>query len=116
VDSAVRRIILIQLAVTVAMAFLMLTWMSSVAAASAFVGGLVGFLTSLIYAKKMLTPQGSEPKAMLAAHYRAEAYKVVFTILLFSLVFTQFRDVQILPLFTAYIATLMVYWVALIFV
>ncbi len=114
--SAVRRIILIQLAVTVAMAFLMLMYLNAVAATSAFAGGAIGFLTSLVYAKKMFAPLGSEPKTIIVAHYRAEAYKLVFTILLFSLVFTQFKEVQVLPLFMAYIATLMVYWVALIFV
>jgi ATP synthase protein I len=116
VGSTVRRIILIQLAVTVAMAFLMLMYLNVVAAASAFAGGAVGFLTSFVYAKKMFTPQGSEPKTIIMAHYRAEAYKLVFTILLFSLVFTQFKEVHVLPLFVAYIATLIVYWVALIFV
>ncbi|CAH1203163.1 ATP synthase protein I [Candidatus Nitrotoga sp. BS] len=114
--SAVRRIILIQVAVTVAMALLMLVRLNAVAAASAFAGGAVGFLTSLVYAKKMFAPLGSEPEAIISAHYRAEAYKLVFTILLFSLVFTQFKEVHVLPLFVAYIATLMVYWVALIFV
>lgn len=114
--SAVRRIILIQLAVTVAMALLMLMYLNVVAAASAFAGGAVGFLTSLVYAKKMFAPLGSEPKTIIVAHYRAEAYKLIFTILLFSLVFTQFKEVHVLPLFMAYIATLMVYWVALIFV
>ena len=116
VGSAVRRIILIQLAVTVAMALLMLMCLNAVAAASAFAGGAVGFLTSLVYAKKMFAPLGSEPEAIISAHYRAEAYKLVFTILLFSLVFTQFKEVHVLPLFMAYIATLMVYWVAIIFV
>jgi len=116
VGGAVRRIILIQLAVSVAMALLMLVRLNAVAAVSAFAGGAVGFLTSLVYAKKMFAPLGSEPEAIISAHYRAEAYKLVFTILLFSLVFTQFKEVQVLPLFMAYIATLMVYWVALIFV
>lgn len=116
VGSAVRRIILIQLAVTIAMALLMLMYLNVIAAASAFAGGAVGFITSLVYAKKMFVPLGSEPKTIIMAHYRAEAYKLIFTILLFSLVFTQFKEVHVLPLFVAYIATLMVYWVALIFV
>ena len=116
VGSAVRRIIYVQVAVTMAMALLMLVSEDATSAASAFSGGAVGFLTSLVYAKKMLTPHGSEPKAIIAANYRAEAYKLVFTILLFSLIFTKFKDVQVMPLFATYIATLMVYWVALIFV
>lgn len=116
VGSAVCRIILAQVAVTAAMALLMLASMGAASAISALAGGAIGFTTSIVYAKKMLTPLGSEPKTIITAHYRAEAYKLVFTILLFSLVFTQFKDVQVVPLFSAYIATLMVYWVALIFV
>jgi len=116
VGSAVSRIILAQVAVTMAMALLLLVSGSPVGAASALSGGAVGFIASLVYARKMLAPKGGDPKAFLSAHYRAEAYKLAYTILLFSLVFTQFKDVQVVPLFATYIATLLVYWVALIFV
>ena len=115
-NSAVRRIILIQVAVAVAMALLMLVIYGLTAAVSAFVGGAIGFLTSLVYAKKMLAPPGSEAKKIIRAHYSAEAYKLIFTILLFSLVFTQYKEVHALSLFATYVATLAVYWVALIFV
>lgn len=114
--SAVRRIILIQVAVAVLIALVMLAIQGVTAAASAFVGGAIGFLTSLVYAKKMLAPPGSEAKKIIRAHYSAEAYKLIFTILLFSLVFTQYKEVHALPLFATYAATLAVYWVALIFV
>lgn len=114
--SAVRRIILIQLAVSIAIALIILLLQSVTAAVSAFVGGAIGFTTSLIYAWKMLAPPGSEAKKLVHTHYKAEAYKLAFTILLFSLVFTQFKEVAALPLFAGYAATLAVYWVALIFV
>jgi len=125
--SAVRRIIMVQVAVAVVIALLMLVFQGLTAAVSAFVGGAIGFLTSWVYAKKMLAPPGSDAKKMLAppgseakkiirAHYSAEAYKLIFTILLFSLVFTQFKEVHALSLFATYAATLAVYWVALIFV
>jgi len=114
--SSVRRIILVQVAVAVVISLLMLVFQGFTAAASAFVGGAIGFLTSLIYAKKMLAPPGSEAKKIVRAHYSAEAYKLIFTILLFSLVFTQYKEVHALPLFATYAATLAVYWVALIFV
>jgi len=116
VGSAVGRIILAQVAVTMAMALLLLVSGNSVGAASALSGGAVGFIASLVYARKMLAPKGGGPQVFLSAHYRAEAYKLAYTILLFSLVFTQFKDVQVVPLFATYIATLLVYWVALIFV
>ena len=114
--SAVRRIILIQVAVAVVMALLMLAFQGLQAAASAFVGGAIGFFTSFVYAIKMLAPLGSEAKKIMRSHYSAEAYKLVVTILLFSLVFTQYKDVHVLPLMATYAATLTVYWVALIFV
>ena len=114
--SSVRRIILVQVAVAVAIALMMLLFQGVIAAVSAFAGGAIGFLTSLVYAKKMLAPLGSELKKIIRAHYSAEAYKLIFTILLFSLVFTQFKEVDALSLFATYAATLAVYWVALIFV
>ncbi len=114
--SAVRRIIFIQVAVAVTLALLMLFVLGLAAAVSAFAGGAIGFLSSLVYAKKMLAPLGSEPKAVVRSHYRAEAYKLIFTALLFALVFTQFKEVHALALFAAYVATLAVYWVALILV
>lgn len=114
--SAVRRIILIQVAVAVTIALLMLFIDGLTAAVSAFIGGAIGFLTSLVYAIKMLAPPGSEPKAVVRSHYSAEAYKLIVTVLLFSLVFTQFKEVHALALFAAYAATLSVYWVALILV
>jgi len=114
--SAVHRIILVQVAVTLVIALTMLVIQGVASAVSAFVGGAIGFITSLVYAKKMLAPPGSEAKKIIRAHYSAEAYKLIFTILLFSLVFTQYKEVHALPLFAAYAATLAVYWVALIFV
>lgn len=114
--SAVRRIIMVQVAVAIVIALMMLLFQGVTAAASAFAGGAIGFLTSLIYAKKMLAPPGSEAKKIVRAHYSAEAYKLIFTVLLFSLVFTQYKEVHALSLFATYAATLAVYWVALIFV
>jgi ATP synthase protein I len=114
--SAVRRIIMVQVAVAILIALLMLVFQGVTAAVSAFAGGAIGFLTSLIYAKKMLAPPGSEAKKIVRAHYSAEAYKLIFTVLLFSLVFTQYKEVHALSLFATYAATLAVYWVALIFV
>lgn len=114
--SPVRRIILVQVSVAVVIALMMLLIIGVTAAVSAFLGGAIGFLTSLIYAKKMLAPPGSEAKKIIRAHYSAEAYKLIFTILLFSLVFTQYKEVHALSLFATYAATLAVYWIALIFV
>ena len=116
VVKGVRRIIGAQVIAAGFSTLLMQLVSGKEAAVSALVGGAVGVLTSWIYAKKMVAPQGSDEKKMVRAHYRAEAYKLIFTILLFTLVFTQFKDVRALPLFLGYGATLVIYWVALIFV
>ncbi len=115
-SNAVRRIILGQVAVTSIIALMMWIVQGRLEAISAFAGGAIGFLTGLAYANKMFAPTGGDTKNIVRAHYSAEAYKLVFTILLFSLVFTQFKDVRALPLFIGYAATLLVYWAALIFV
>lgn len=112
----VRQIILVQVAVTFIIALLILLVQGKLAAVSAITGGSIGFITALVYAIKMGAPSGSEPKKLIRSHYGAEAYKMVFTILLFSLVFKQFKEVQALPLFIGYASTLVVYWAALIFV
>ncbi|MEI7841423.1 MAG: ATP synthase subunit I [Gallionellaceae bacterium] len=114
--KAIIWIVLTQVGVTVVMSLIMLITQNGGSAISAFAGGAVGFLTSLIYAKKMFAPQGSDVKAIIRSHYSAEAYKLAFTILLFSFVFTQYKEAHALPLFATYIATLAVYWLALIFV
>lgn len=114
--KAVRWVIVMQVGITVVIGLFMLATQGKTIAISAVCGGAVGFLTSLVYAKKMMAPQDANAKTVIRAHYSAEAYKLVFTILLFSLVFTQYKDVHALPLFATYIATLAVYWAALIFV
>ena len=73
-------------------------WSGNLAGVSALMGGSIGFITALVYAKKMNAPSGSNAKKIVHAHYRAEAYKLAFTVLLFSLVFKQFSDVKALPL------------------
>lgn len=112
----VRRIILVQVVVALIIALGMLFFQGLNAAISSFVGGAIGFSTSFIYARKMLARPGSEAKKLVHSHYTAEAYKLAFTILLFSLVFSQYKDVHALALIGTYAATLAVYWVALIIV
>lgn len=115
-NKAIYRTIFVQIAVAVLIALLMWSVQGQLAALSALTGGSIGFITAMVYAKKMIAPSGSDSKKIVKAHYSAEAYKMAFTILLFSLVFKQFKEVQALPLFLGYVGTLVVYWVALIFV
>lgn len=114
-DGRVRRIIGAQVAVSVVIALLLLALKGATIALSAFIGGAIGFITSLVYARRMTVPPGSDPKVLLRAHFAAEFYKLGATVALFAAAFLLFKSVAALPLFLTYAATLLVYWVALIF-
>jgi ATP synthase protein I len=114
--SAVRRIIIIQVAVAILMALIVLIFSNLTAAASALAGGAIGFLSSSVYAIRMHVQNGSDARKIMRAHYSAEAFKLTIAVLLFTLVFTQFKELQALPFLGTYVATLTVYWIALIFV
>lgn len=51
---------------------------------------------------------------MLRVHVGAESGKLALTFVLFGVTFAWMKDVSVIPLFATYIATLLVYWLALI--
>jgi ATP synthase protein I len=110
------RIIGLQVLVTVAISLLLLPFYGTLVAASAFAGGAIGFTTSWAYAMKMAVPPGSSPGAMLRAHVLAEVLKLGLIVILFAAVLVLFREAATLPMLLTFIATLAVYWVALLFV
>lgn len=112
----VRRIIGLQVAVTVVIALLCLAVYGANAAASAFLGGAIGFLGSLAYARRIAAPQTSDPKALLRAHFIGEVQKLALTVILFAAVLILYKGVATLPLLLTFIATLAVYWIALLIV
>lgn len=114
--KAVYRIIGAQIVVTLAAAALALMLGHTVDAAySALIGGSIGFSTAWIYARGAFVDGGEEPRELVKAHYRAEALKLAFTVVLFAVVVVLYEEVSTLPLLLTYIATLAVYWVALLF-
>lgn len=115
-DRTIRQIILLQVAVTVMIAAAMLGFKGTSAAVSAFFGGSIGFLASLVYAITMVMVKGREPKDLLKAHMRAEACKLISTLVLFIAVFTLFTDVSPLILLLTFATTLAVYWAGLLMI
>jgi len=112
----IYRIIGLQVAVAALISLLLLPIYGALVAASAFAGGAIGFITSWVYARKMTVPAGSDPRLMLRAHAVAEVWKLGLIVILFVAVLTFFKEVATLPLLLTFIATLAVYWVALLFV
>jgi len=79
------------------------------------IGGGIGFSTAWIYARRAFAAGGEDPRELVKAHYRAEALKLAFTVVLFAAAVVLYEEVSTLPLLLTYIATLAVYWVALLF-
>jgi F0F1-type ATP synthase assembly protein I len=83
------------------------------ASVSAIVGGGIGALASLVMVVSTFRLSASvEPARILRRVYRAELYKFVITVGLFSLVFLN-MDVSFGAMLGGFVATLSVYWVAL---
>lgn len=115
-DRTVRRIIWLQVGVTALIAASLLGIKGSSAAVSALLGGSVGFLTSLVYAITMVRPDSEEPRDLFRAHIRAEAFKLLATVILFVAVFTLFKEISALILVLTFAATLLVNWAGLLMI
>jgi ATP synthase protein I len=118
--ARVHRIIWLQVLVTALISLPLLAFYGALVAGSAFMGGAIGFTASWVYAKKMTEPpgsdSGSDPRILLRNHFVAEVWKLGLVAVLFGAVFVLFKDVATLPLLLTFMATLAVYWVALLFV
>jgi ATP synthase protein I len=123
------RIIGLQVAVSVVIALACLVFYGANAAVSAFLGGAIGFLGSLAYAWKIAGSQArntdgtddggraaADPRALMRAHLVGEVQKLALTVILFVAVLVLYKGVATLPLLLTFIATLVVYWVALLIV
>ena len=79
------------------------------------VSGLMAAKSAAVgYAWRLIGTRNATPDRMLRAHFVAEAGKLALTFLLFAATFAWMKDVSVIPLFVAYIAALMAYWVALL--
>jgi ATP synthase protein I len=81
---------------------------------SALCGFVIGVLPSALYVILAYRVRFAPPSALLRAHFAAEIFKFLATLLLFAAVFIVFKQVVVVYLFAAFIATLAAYWVVLI--
>lgn len=83
-------------------------------ALAALAGGMASALLSLQFALRVFA-QGpaARPELVLGTFYRAEAIKLVLAMALFVLAAKYFGHLFV-PLLTTYLATLVVYWAALL--
>jgi len=111
----VRRVLQLQLLV-VLLAFA-LAWAmgGKEQGVSALLGGLVGFLPNILFAVLFGRKNPSKTaNQVVNAFYRGEALKILFTVLLFVIVF-HLPGILALPLFIAFGAVMAVFWFSLLF-
>ncbi|MEN1728550.1 MAG: ATP synthase subunit I [Pseudomonadota bacterium] len=79
---------------------------------AALVGGAIGILLTAVTALRVGISLGRDPRVMIAAFYRAMAFKLVLAAILFVIVAKWFAG-YFGPVLTGYIATLVAYWTAM---
>ena len=110
-----RKIIVIQLLVTLLIAAFSLIFSDLRAACSAMIGGGISAVVTLYFASRVFSASIGSPAAKVArAFYVGEVGKLLLTIALLSAALLCL-PVAPLPLLLAYMAALMAYWLALPF-
>ena len=107
-------VVLAQAAVTTAAALLTWAFADGRAGLSAFLGGGIATLGSLVMAGLVFGGgKGMDPQRVLGRFYLGEAVKVGVVIVLFVVVL-KLVNVAPLAMFLAFAATFLVYWIALV--
>ncbi len=114
--TQVRRIILIQLLVTLGMSAVLLL-LGKVHAWSALTGGLIATLAHAYFAWKVFGKQReTEPGQILATYYRAEVGKIVLTVMLFTGAIVAIKPLNIIALLGVYLINHFIPWLTSFFV
>lgn len=84
-------------------------WQSGLAV---LVGGGIGLLLTAVTGLRIGLSLGRDPKAMIAAFYKAMTFKLVLAVILFVIVAKWFAG-YFLPVMIGYLATVVAYWLAM---
>ena len=79
---------------------------------SPFLGGVTAFLPNLYLALRMARTKGQDAQKIVRSFYAGESGKLILTAMLFFIIF-QIPTIELLPLLTAYVSALSVFWFAL---
>lgn len=113
-EATAFRVVAAQLITTVAIAGMLWLLCEPRDAVSALAGGLAGALPNLYLAGRISRLRaGMPPARILRAIYVGEALKLMSTLALFVIAF-KLLDVNVLIMFGAYLATVIVNWFALL--
>lgn len=112
-NSTIARILIMQVLTLVLIAsgfFLMGTLQQAI---SAILGGMTAFLPNLYFGMKISAVSGAEARKIVRTFYTGESGKLILTVLMFCLIF-QFPNIELFPVMVSFVATLSVFWFALI--
>ena len=104
----------IQLGTTLLAAAVLLLANRPESAFSALVGGGISLLTTLYFALRVFMGTRGQPvKVVVRRFYSAESQKLLLTVALFAVAIVGL-EVEFLPMFLTYMATLVAFWLALL--
>jgi ATP synthase protein I len=111
--STVSKILLYQVLIIMMTAAGFAVAGERMAALSVGLGGAAAFFPNLFFAYRIKKASGQEARKIVVSFYTGEAGKLLLTAALFVLIF-QLPNIDLLPLFVGYLATLSVFWFALL--
>lgn len=105
-----KWLIVLQIGMTLLISAVAAALSSMACAYSMMLGGLVSVLPNLYFARAVFRYQGARAaKKIVNTVYKGEAFKLILSMALFTLVFVVFK-VDPVPFFISYIAAQMVFW------
>lgn len=113
--ASVRRVLLLQLGITVTCGLLF--WLTSGVrgALSSVAGGAICLIAALPYAFRVGFVRARSASQAFVAHAIGELLKLVVLVILLAAVFVQFGDrLAALPLLVTFMTATLAYWVALL--
>ena len=111
--EAVRRVVILQVCITIGAVVIAALGGGTVSAWSSLVGGALGVIPTLVYwcAARLMT--GTRPAKVVGAHLVAEFLKIATTLVLFAFAIIFLKELQIAPLLGTFFLSLTAYWIAL---
>lgn len=106
-------IMAVQVGITLLAALIMAVMFEGRAAWSALVGGGISITTTACFATRVFAADGRDLRKVVRAFYVGEVQKIALTALLFA-VAIKLLNVEFLPMFGTFMATLLAFWFALL--
>ena len=111
--EAVRRVVILQVCITIGAAVIAALGWGTVSAWSSLVGGTLGAIPTLVYWCATQLIAGTRPAKVVGAHLLAEFLKIATTLVLFAFAIIFLREIQIIPMVATFTLTLGAYWITL---